>query len=101
MDIVGIIARAVAKIIETSMHLLAVLMGMLEEGLRSPLDHAGIKGWPQTVMVALVPLLTLVAAVKLLHRIIRAVVVVIALSFLIYVLWPFIIDGWMLATGLR
>lgn len=83
------------------MHLLAVLMGMLEEGLRSPLDHAGIKGWPQTVMVALVPLLTLVAAVKLLHRIIRAVVVVIALSFLIYVLWPFIIDGWMLATGLR
>jgi hypothetical protein len=101
LDIVGIIARAVAKIIETSMHLLAVLMGMLEEGLRSPLDHAGIKGWPQTVMVALVPLLTLVAAVKLLHRIIRAVVVVIALSFLIYVLWPFIIDGWMLATGLR
>lgn len=101
MDIVGIIARAIAKIIETAMHLLAVVMGMLEEGLRSPLDHAGIKGWSQTLTVALVPVLTLVAAIKLLHGIIRAVVVVIVLGFLIYILWPFIIDGWMLAIGLK
>jgi len=100
VDIVGIIARAIAKIIETSLHLLGALMAMLEEGLRAPLDQAGIKGWPQTVIVALVPLLTLVAAVKLLHRIIRVVVVAIVFGFLMYILWPVALQAWMMARGL-
>jgi hypothetical protein len=101
LDIVGIIARAIAKIIETALHMLTVLMGMLEEGLRSPLDHAGIKGWTQTLIVALVPLLTMVAAIKLLHRIIRVLAVAISFGFLSYILWPVVIDVWMLATGLK
>jgi hypothetical protein len=101
LDIVGIIARAIAKIIETALHMLTVLMGMLEEGLRSPIDHAGIKGWAQTLIVALVPLLTMVAAIKLLHRILRVLAVAISLGFLIYILWPVVIDVWMLAIGLK
>jgi hypothetical protein len=101
VDILGIIARAIAKIIETSLHLLAALMALLEEGLRAPLDHAGIKGGWQTLIVALVPLLTLVAAVKLLSRIIRAVVVLLVLGFLLFILWPLVLDVYMMARGLK
>ena len=101
MDLVGIILRAIAKIIESSLHLLAGLGALLEEGLRAPLDQAGIKGWPQTLIVALVPVLTLVAAVKLLHRIIRVVVVLLVFGFLLYILWPVVIDVWMMARGLK
>ncbi len=101
MDLLGIIARAFAKIIETALHLLAALMAMLEEGLRAPLDHAGIKGWAQTLIVALVPLLSMIAAAKLLRRYLRMATVLLMLGFLLFILWPSVIDLWMLATGLK
>jgi len=101
VDLVGIIARAIAKIIESSLYLIGALMAMLESGLRAPLDQAGVKGWLQTLIVALVPALTLVAAVKLLHRIIRVVVVALVLGFLLYVLWPVGVQLWMISRGLK
>ncbi len=76
-------------------------MAMLEAGLRAPLEHAGIKGWPQTLLIALVPLLTLIAAVRLLHRIIRAVVASLLFAFLLYILWPVVLDLYMMAVGLK
>jgi hypothetical protein len=101
VDLLGIVASAFAKIIDTAVHLLAALMALLEEGLRAPLDGAGIKGWPQTLIVALVPLLSLVAAVKLLSRIIRAGVVALLFGFLLYILWPFVIELWLALRGLK
>ncbi len=66
------------------------IMDIAEAGLRGPLQQVGLHGPAQTVAVAMVPLLTLVAASKILKGVVRGVVVVCLVMFLGHALWPLV-----------
>ena len=91
MDLIELIIEAISKIVSTAIRVYTALLHILEEGLRAPLAHFGATGMLQTALVALVPILTLIAAVKLLGGIIRVIVVVLVASFLVYIVAPSIL----------
>ncbi len=62
----------------------------VEAGMRAPLDMMGLKGIAQTLVLALVPLLTLIATIKLLGGAIRFIVAVVMIGALLRVLWPLV-----------
>ena len=85
MDILGVLVHAFFKVLEVWAGLYMTVMQVLQDGLRVPLRHAGVEGWPQLAIILLVPLLSLIAVVKFLRGFIRVGFVWITGSFLIFV----------------
>jgi hypothetical protein len=65
-------------------------MTSLENALRGPLQSVGIKGALQTLILMMIPVLTIVAVVKLFGGIVRLVVVVILVLVLAHILYPLV-----------
>lgn len=61
-----------------------------EAGMRQPLQHLGLGAPMQTLLLAMVPLLTLIAGVKLLRGVFRIVLVVCMVSALLRITWPLV-----------
>jgi hypothetical protein len=71
-------------------HVGSAVVDTAEAGMRAPLEMIGLKGIPQTLVLALVPLLTLIATIKLLGGAIRFIVAVVMVGALLRVLWPLV-----------
>ena len=92
MDLLGIIIRAIVKIMTVFLTVSAAGLDVAEGGLRAPLDQIGVKGILQTLLVATVPVLSLMAAIHMLRGFIRAGVVVALVMICGHALWPLIGD---------
>jgi hypothetical protein len=91
VDLLELIINTISRLVGAAINGYAALLHILEGGLRAPLAHFGATGLLQTTLVAMVPILTLIAAVKLLGGIIRVIVVVLVASFLVYIVAPSIL----------
>ena len=90
MDIIGLIISAIARIVTVFTTVGVAAMDVAEEGLRVPLQHIGVVGAAQTIAVAMVPVLSLIAAVYLLRGFLRGIVVVLFVLFTVHAVWPLI-----------
>jgi hypothetical protein len=61
-------------------------------GMREPLSHFGMSGVMQTLLLALVPILTIVATIKLFTGPVRVMVVLSMLGALFHITWPLVDD---------
>ncbi len=68
----------------------SAIVDSAESGMRAPLDMMGLKGVGQTLVLALVPLLSLIATIKLLGGAIRFIVAVCMVGALLRILWPLV-----------
>jgi hypothetical protein len=65
---------------------------LIASGMREPLSHFGMSGAMQTFLLAMVPILTIVATVKLLNGAVRMMVVLSMLGALFHLTWPLVDD---------
>jgi hypothetical protein len=90
LGIIDLIATTFDRILNAALHLFLVTMTSLENALRGPLQSVGIKGALQTLILMMIPVLTIVAVVKLFGGIVRLVVVVILVLVLAHILYPLV-----------
>jgi hypothetical protein len=90
VDILAVIGHAFLRVMETWTGLYLILLQLLQDGLRVPLRRAGLEGWPQLLIIALVPLLSLITVIKFLRGFVRIIGAWVFGSFLLYVLWSLI-----------
>jgi hypothetical protein len=90
LDLIGLLISSIDHIMTVWINGSIFIMNVAEEGLRVPLQDAGLKGVPQTIAVAMVPCLTLIASAKILRGFIRGVVVVMLVMFVGHALWPLV-----------
>ncbi len=88
MEVVDLIARSFDRVLNAGLRLFLAMMNFIESGLRTPLQAAGIHGALQTLVLAMIPLLTIVAVVKLFGGIVRALVVIVLALVLVHMAWP-------------
>jgi hypothetical protein len=69
-------------------HIASATIDIAEHDMRAPLELIGVKGVAQTLILALVPLLTLIATIKLLGGAVRFIVAVCMAGALLRLLWP-------------
>ncbi len=93
MGIVDVIARSFDQVLSAGLKLFLGLMNFMEGALRGPLQAIGIHGSLQTLILMMIPILTIVAAVKLFGGIVRAVFVIVLLLVLIHVTWPLVVGA--------
>ncbi len=92
MDLIELIESAINHIFTVFINGGSFIMDVAEAGLRVPLQQIGLHGPAQTLAVAMVPLLTLIASVKILKGIVRGVVVVCLVMFVGHSLWPLLTE---------
>jgi hypothetical protein len=90
LELLDLIMSAIDHIITVFGNAFIAGMNIAEDGLRVPLQHIGVVGPAQTAVVALVPILSLIAAIYLLRGVIRLIVAFLLLSFSIHALWPLV-----------
>jgi hypothetical protein len=93
LGIVDVIARSFDQVLSAGLKLFLGLMNFMEGALRGPLQAIGIHGSLQTLILMMIPILTIVAAVKLFGGIVRAVFVIVLLLVLIHVTWPLVVGA--------
>jgi len=82
------IAWAVSKVMGAFVWIMMSTLHGGEQALRAPLAQIHVIGLTQTLIVATIPFLTLVAAMKLMGGILRMIVVPLIFSFLLYIIVP-------------
>ncbi len=93
VEFIQFIAGALDHIIRAAIKLFSSAMTILEAALRGPLQTVGIHGALQTLILTVIPILTIVVVVKLFGGIIRAIVVLILVMMLIHIMLPFFSGG--------
>ncbi len=93
MEIVDVVARAFDRLLNAGLRVFLSAMNTLEQALRGPLQAAGIHGALQTLVLMLVPLVIIVAVVKLFGGVLRTLVLVVLILVLIHLSWPLIMAG--------
>jgi hypothetical protein len=88
LEFLDIIARSFDRLLTAALKLFQTLMTSIEGALRGPLQAIGIHGPLQTLILMMIPLLTIVAAVKLFGGVVRALCVIVLVLVLIHVSWP-------------
>jgi hypothetical protein len=88
LNLFGSIAWAISKIMTTFVWLLTSGLRSMEYALRAPLGEIHITGITQTLIVAAIPFLTLVAVVKITSGILRIIIAPLVLVFLLYIIIP-------------
>jgi hypothetical protein len=68
----------------------SIAVDVTADGMRQPLAQFGLEGPFQTVIVALVPILTMVATIKLTRGFIRVFMVLGMLGALFHITWPMV-----------
>ena len=93
MGFLDLVARSFDQVLNAGLKLFLGLMTFLEGALRAPLQSIGIHGSLQTLVLMMIPILTIVAAVKLFGGLVRAVLVIVLLLVLLHVTWPIFVGG--------
>ncbi len=93
MGFLDLIARSFDRVLNAALRLFEGLMTFMENALRGPLQAIGIHGPLQTLILMMIPLLTIVAAAKLFGGAVRALLVIVLLLVLIHVAWPLFVGG--------
>jgi hypothetical protein len=88
VDIIAVVVNAFVKVGSEFARIGAAAVDIAEAGLREPLQHMGVQGVTQTLILAAIPLLTMIATIKLLGGFFRAVIVVTMLAVLLRISWP-------------
>jgi hypothetical protein len=90
VEIVDLVAKAFDRVLMGALHLFLVVTTAIENSLRGPLDVLGIKGALQTLVLMMIPILIIVAVVKLLGGFFRAVIVIVLVLVLVHVALPLV-----------
>ena len=93
MEFVDLIARSFDRVLNAALKLFLGLMNFVETALRGPLQAIGIHGALQTLMLMMIPILTIVAAAKLFAGVARALLVIVLVLVLIHVSWPLLMGS--------
>jgi hypothetical protein len=88
LDFIQFVAQTIDHIVRSCIRLFVVSMNALEDALRGPLQSIGVHGALQTLILTMIPILTLVAVVKLFSGFFRALFVLILLLILLHVALP-------------
>jgi hypothetical protein len=88
VDIIAVVVNAFVKVGSEFVRIGGAAVDVAEAGLREPLQHIGVQGLTQTLVLAAIPLLTMIATIKLLGGIFRAVIVLTMLGVLLRITWP-------------
>ena len=88
MEFLDLIARSFDRVLNAALRLFEGLMTFMEAALRGPLQAIGIHGSLQTLILMMIPILTIVAAVKLFGGAVRALFVIVLVLVLLHVSWP-------------
>jgi hypothetical protein len=88
LDLIQLIAQAIDHVVRAAIRLFDSAMTFLEAALRAPLQSIHITGALQTLILTMIPLLTLVAVVKLFGGFFRALFVLILILILAHVVIP-------------
>lgn len=92
MGLLQVVLHWFALVISTYFQAGTSAVDIVSSGMREPLSHFGLTGAMQTFLLALVPILTIVATVKLLHGAVRLMVVLSMLGALFHITWPLVDD---------
>ncbi|HTZ69472.1 MAG TPA: hypothetical protein VMB71_02380 [Acetobacteraceae bacterium] len=93
MLLISFLIQLFAKTIVSVGHLGGLLVDAAEADMRAPLQHMGLDRPYQTLILALVPLLTLIVTIKLMGGFMRALMIVSMVAALARILWPFIAEA--------
>jgi hypothetical protein len=93
LGIIEIVARAFDQLLHAALRIFLTTMTFIENALRGPLDAVHIHGSLQTLILMLIPALTIVAVVKLFGGILRFIVVVVLVLVLAHILYPLIMGS--------
>jgi hypothetical protein len=97
--LIELIVSALDHVITVWVHGARYLMESAEDNLRVPLHDIGLHGAAETFAVAMVPILSLIAAMKIFRGIIRGVAVVVLVTFATHALWPLVSEIPMMMRG--
>jgi uncharacterized membrane protein len=86
--IMEMITRALLDVVEAFLHVVTVALNYIEQGLRDALATAHVEGDLQTLIVAIVPLLFLAIAFKLMGGFLRLVAIIVLIILLAHILLP-------------
>jgi hypothetical protein len=86
----GIFFKFIAAVIQTYCDAGSAAVDIVQNGFNSPLSHLGFDASMQTFLMALIPILTIVATIRLLHGPIRFMVVLSMLGALFHITWPLV-----------
>ncbi len=92
MEFVDLVARSFDRVLNAGLRLFLGMMNFVEQALRTPLQTIGIHGALQTLVLMMIPLLTIVAVVKLFGGAVRTLVVVVLVLVLVHVSWPLFVS---------
>ncbi len=90
MEVIDVVAKAFDHVLRGAIHLFLLVTTAIENSLRGPLDVIGIKGALQTLILMMIPILILVAVVKLFGGFFRALIVIVLVLVLLHVAWPLV-----------
>jgi hypothetical protein len=88
LDFIQVIAQAIDHVVRGAIRLFDSAMTFLEAALRGPLQTIHITGALQTLILTMIPILTIVVVVKLLGGIFRALFVLILVMMLVHIALP-------------
>jgi hypothetical protein len=91
MDMFVLLFEAIGHIAHALWMVLSSAFDILEAGLKAPLKTAGLPGVAQTILMLLVPVLTMIASIKLLGGILRVALVVVSVAILAHMVVPMLL----------
>lgn len=92
MDLVTIILHAIDHIVTAWSRNGAFVMNAIEDALKVPLRELGLHGAAETVCVALVPILSLIAVWRFFRGIFRILIMIPLVIFALHALWPLTVE---------
>jgi hypothetical protein len=90
LGLIDILAKAFDHVLTAGLRIFLAAMNAIENALRGPLQSIGIHGSLQTLILMMIPILTIVAVVKLFGGIFRFVFLVVLVLVLAHVTWSLI-----------
>jgi hypothetical protein len=90
LDIFGLLGYMCGKIAIAFMALMVTTMIAFEASMREPLQHLGLPVPIQTVMLILVPALSLIVASRMMRGIVRFAMSGVLLTFIVHASWPLV-----------
>ena len=85
-----IVVRAFDRVLSAAIHTFLTITTAIERALSGPLEAAGIHGALLTLILMTIPLLMIVAVVKLFGGFIRAIIVIVLALVLLHLLVPLV-----------
>jgi hypothetical protein len=92
MGLFHVFTHFITMVLGTYFHAGTIAVDLTADGMRQPLSQFGLGGPFQTFFVALVPVLTIVATIKLTRGFIRVFMVLGMLGALFHITWPMVSD---------